>query len=121
MTAAPAIFCAMPSGIDALRAKPLEAALVTAAVLAGTFALGFALRRATRRLRTLRAQLLLITLSGIVLGAMVAWVLATLMVFNESELAPAIAVLALTAAIAGVLVASTAMTNSDWSPPHSTS
>ena len=104
MIASTAILAAMPSGIDALRAEPLEAALATVAILAGTFALGFGLRRATRDLHTLRAQLLLITLSGIVVGALVAWVLATLMVFDESQLAPAIGVLALTAAIAGVLV-----------------
>lgn len=95
---------AMPTGLDALRSQPIEVLGAAAAVVAVTVVVGLALRRTTTRLRTLRAQLLMISCAGTVMGAVVAWLLATLMILEESQLAPTIAVLAVTSLLAAMIV-----------------
>lgn len=55
-------------------------------------------------MRTLRAQLLLITNAAIGAAALAAWLLADLMILSEDQIGPALVVLAMTAVIASVLV-----------------
>ena len=93
-----------PTGLDAIRENPARAALATVGMVIGTAIVGFALRKATRHLTSLRAQLLILTFAGIAVGAAAAVVLARLMIFDEKQLTTVIAVLALTGAFAMVLV-----------------
>lgn len=95
----------MATGLDALRSNPVEAVLGAAGILVATVAVGFGLRRASSRLRRLRAQLLVIALAGTVMGALVAWLLATAMILDASQLAPTLAVLVVTSLLAAIIVA----------------
>ena len=94
----------MPTGLDAARDDPLAAGLVVAAILTLAAGAGFALRRWSGRLRTLRSQLLVITCAAIATAAVAAWLLADLMVLDEDQLGPVLVVLGMTAAIAIVVV-----------------
>lgn len=95
----------MGTGLEALRSHPVEAVLGAAGVLAVTVGIGLVLRRASSRLRTLRSQLLVIALAGTLMGAVVAWLLATAMILDGSQLAPTLAVLVVTSILAAVIVA----------------
>jgi two-component system sensor histidine kinase BaeS len=75
------------------------------AIAGVTLAVGVGLRRWTAGFRTLRRQLFVITTTGVVVAALAAWLLARLMILREDQLGPVLGVLALAAAIAGVLVA----------------
>ena len=79
--------------------------LAALAIVAVTLAVGLGLRRWTAAFPTLRRQLLVITTTGVVVAALAAWLLARLMILDEDQLGPVLAVLALAAVIAGVLVA----------------
>jgi len=94
----------MPTGLDAAREDPLAAGLAVGAILALAAGSGFALRRWSGRLRTLRAQLLVVTSAAIGTAAVAAWLLADLMILDENQLQPVLVVLGLTAAIAVVVV-----------------
>ena len=94
----------MPTGLDAAREDPLAAGLAVGAILALAAGSGFALRRWSGRLRTLRAQLLVVTSAAIGTAAVAAWLLADLMILDEDQLQPVLVVLGLTAAIAVVVV-----------------
>lgn len=74
-------------------------------VLAVTVGIGFALRRLTVRLWSLRAQLLAISLSGTVVGALVAWLGARAMILDEAQLGPTLAVLVVMSLLAAIIVA----------------
>jgi signal transduction histidine kinase len=89
---------------DAIADKPVEAALALCGLAAGTVAVGFALRFFTRRTRSLRRQVLAITLAALAIGAVAAALLARLMVLDSKELARVAGVLGLTAVLATVLV-----------------
>jgi len=99
------VVAAMSTGLDAIRDDPLAALLAGVAILASAVALGVVLRRWTTHLRTLRAQLLVVTTSGVLVAAVAAWLLADLMILDADQLGPALVVLGLTAVIAGVVVA----------------
>lgn len=90
---------------DAVRDKPVEVVLALAVLGAGTAAAAFGLRRVLRRTRTLRAQLLAVTLAALVIGALAAVLLARLMVLGDAEARNVMSVLALTAVFAVALVA----------------
>ena len=77
--------------------------LAALAIVAVTLAVGLGLRRWTAAFPTLRRQLLVITTTGVVVAALAAWLLARLMILDEDQLGPVLAVLALAAVIAGVL------------------
>ncbi|MFM7535557.1 MAG: sensor histidine kinase [Acidimicrobiales bacterium] len=94
----------MATGIDAIAAHPVETIVGALAVLLSTAGIGFALRRATVRLWSVRAQLLAISLAGTVVGALVAWLLATAMILDEAQLVPTLAVLVVTFVLAMVIV-----------------
>lgn len=95
----------MATGLDAIGADPVGTAVGAVAVLAVTAGIGLLLRRLTVGLWSLRAQLLVISLSGTVVGALVAWLLATAMILDEAQLAPTLAVLVVTSFLAAVIVA----------------
>lgn len=80
-------------------------ALAALAIVGVTVAVAVLLRRWTAGFRTLRGQLLVTTTTGVVVAALAAWLLARLMLIPEDQLGPVLGVLALAAAIAGVLVA----------------
>jgi two-component system sensor histidine kinase BaeS len=92
------------SWADALADKPLESALAFTALLAGTVGAGLALRRPMRRARSLRHQVLAVTLAALAIGALAAVLLARLMILDSDELARVTGVLAVTAVFATVLV-----------------
>jgi signal transduction histidine kinase len=89
---------------EAIADQPIEAALALGALSAGTVAVGFALRVVTRRMRSLRRQVLAITLAALAIGAIAAALLARLMVLDSHELARVAGVLGVTAVLAIVLV-----------------
>jgi signal transduction histidine kinase len=102
------VLAAMPtmaSGLDAVRGDPVAAALAGAAILLLAAGAGFALRRWSGRLRTLRSQLLVIAVAAIAAAAVAAWLLADLMILSEEQLGPVLIVLAMTAGIAAVVAA----------------
>jgi signal transduction histidine kinase len=89
---------------DAIADKPVEAVLALGGLAAGTLAAAFGLRRLTRRMGSLRRQVLAITLAALAIGALAAVLLARLMVLDSAELARVAAVLGVTAVLATVLV-----------------
>jgi signal transduction histidine kinase len=89
---------------DAIADQPVEATLALCGLAAGTVALAFALRFFTRRTRSLRRQVLAVTLAALAIGAVAAALLARLMVLDSNELARVAGVLGLTAVLATVLV-----------------
>ena len=94
----------MDTGLDAVTAHPVETIAGAIAVLLVTAGIGLALRSATVRLWSLRAQLLAISLAGTVVGALVAWLLAMAMILDEAQLVPTLAVLVVTFVLAAVIV-----------------
>ena len=91
-------------GLDAIRHMPLTAAAATVAIVALIAAIGLALRWLTRRLTSLRAHILALTLSGIVGGTVASIVLARSMILEASQLGTVVVVLAMTASFATFLV-----------------
>ncbi len=89
---------------DALADNPLEATLAFGGLIAGTVAAALVLRGLTSRARSLRHQVLAVTLSALVIGALAAALLARLMILDSSELARVAGVLGVTAVFATLLV-----------------
>lgn len=100
----PVVVGQMASGLDAVADDPVTAALAALAIAGLAVLVGLGLRRWTARMRTLRAQLLVITSSGILIAAGASWLLADLMILDEDQLRPTLVVLAVTALIAGTLI-----------------
>jgi two-component system sensor histidine kinase BaeS len=94
----------MASGLDAAMAHPTQALGAAVGVVVLTWIWAFTLRRVAARLATLRAQLLVITASGIALGAFVAWILAALMIVEEDALGAILVVLTVTAVVGSTIV-----------------
>lgn len=94
----------METGLDAVAAHPVATAAGALGVVALTVAVGLFLRKTTVRLWSLRAQLLAISLAGTVVGALVAWLLATAMILDEAQLVPTLAVLVATFVLAALIV-----------------
>jgi signal transduction histidine kinase len=87
-----------------LSEHPLSIAAVIVALGMTAVGAGIALRRVSRRSRSLFHQLLALTLASLAIGAAGAVVLARLMIVDESELGTVLAVLATTAVLSTVLV-----------------
>ena len=98
------VSASMASGLDAFGEQPIQSLAAVAAIVALAVVAGLVVRRLTARMRTLRSQLLLIAATGLVVGAVAAWLLAALMVLETDQLAPTLAVLGLTAAVGTVIV-----------------
>lgn len=94
--------------LDALRGQPVETLLAGGLLVAGTVLGGFALRSVTRRTQSLHHLVLLITLTSLSIGAVVAILLARLMVLDAQAARNSIAVIAVAAvfAVALTLIAS---------------
>lgn len=88
----------------ALFPRPGAALLTLAVVVLLAVVLGWGLRHLAGRLRTLRSQLLVITLAGLVVGALCAWIAATNMLLDGALLAPVLVVLVVTALVAAIIV-----------------
>jgi two-component system sensor histidine kinase BaeS len=89
---------------EALADKPVEAIVAFAGLVAGTVGAAFVLRRFMRRARSLRHQVLAVTLVALAIGAVAAVLLARLMVLDSTELGRVAGVLAITALFATLLV-----------------
>jgi signal transduction histidine kinase len=89
---------------DAITERPLDAALAGVLLIAATVVCGLALRSFMRRSRSLRRQVLAITLAAVAIGATAAIALARLMVLDGGELRTVVAVLGVTALFATLLV-----------------
>lgn len=94
----------MTSGLDAASAHPWVTAGAALGVFGLTVLLGTVLRRLTGRLTTMRAQLLVITAAGVLVGALAAWLLAALMIVDEDQLGPILVVLVVTALVGSTIV-----------------
>lgn len=95
------------SGTSALAGtvmQPGVAALTLVGAVLLAVVLGLVLRRVSQRMRTLRSQLLLITLAGVVVGALCAWQATRLMLLDARLLGPVLLVLVITALVAAVIV-----------------
>jgi two-component system sensor histidine kinase BaeS len=84
--------------------QPGVAALTLGGAVLLAVVLGVALRRVSARLRTLRGQLLLITLAGVIVGALCAWQATTHMLLDAQLLGPVLVVLVITALVAAIIV-----------------
>jgi signal transduction histidine kinase len=89
---------------DRLVDQPGQAVLALVGLAVGTIAAAAALRLLTRRARSLRREVLAVTLAALAIGAVAAVLLARLMILDSGDLARVAAVLALTAVLATVLV-----------------
>jgi signal transduction histidine kinase len=89
---------------DRVADMPVATALAAIALVALAVAGGWALRVVTRRTRSLRHLLLTLTFGSLLVGAAVALALAGLMVLDAEGFRTTLAVLALTGALATVLV-----------------
>ena len=87
---------------DAIADRPVEAALYGIIFAAGITVAAIALRRVTRRARSLRNQVLAVTLAALAIGAVAAAVLARLMILDSGELMSVGSVLAITALLAAI-------------------
>jgi signal transduction histidine kinase len=94
----------LASWLDTIADQPLESVLSAVILVAGTVAGAFLLRRLTQRVRSLRNQVLAVTLTALATGAVAAVLLARLMILDSGELARVTGVLALTAVFATILV-----------------
>lgn len=90
--------------LSGMAMQPGTAVLTLAGAVLLAVLLGLALRRVSGRMRTLRAQLLLITLAGVVVGALCAWQATRLMLLDARLLGPVLVVLVITAIVAAVIV-----------------
>lgn len=92
-----------------IAADPWRAALAALGLLAAVVVAGLGLRTMNRRTRSLRTQVLAITLAGLALGTVAALALAWLMVLDGGDLATVVSVLAITSVFAtGLVVVATA-------------
>ncbi len=89
---------------DGIVDQPVHAALALAGLAAGTVLAAAALRLLTRRARSLRREVLAVTLAALAIGAVAAVLLARLMILDSGDLARVAGVLALTAVVATILV-----------------
>ncbi|HWM19092.1 MAG TPA: HAMP domain-containing sensor histidine kinase [Ilumatobacteraceae bacterium] len=89
---------------DAITDKPLDAAIALAALICGTIVAAFVLRRLMRHTRSLRHQVLAVTLVALAIGAIAAVLLARLMILDSAELGRVAGVLGVTAVFATLLV-----------------
>jgi signal transduction histidine kinase len=87
-----------------LAAQPLKTAAALAGLAVATVVVSAVLRRTNRRVRSLRGQVLTITMVSLALGAGAAFVLSWLMVLDPADVGTVVGVLALTAALAAGLV-----------------
>lgn len=92
------------SWLDGLAMKPTVALVTLGAVLALAVGLGLALRHASTRMRTLRSQLLVVLLAGLLVGAVLAWLAADQMLLDAQLLGPVLLVLVVTALVAVIIV-----------------
>jgi len=92
------------SSREALSDNPLNVAVAFAVLAGGTVAAAFVLRRLMRHARSLRHQVLAVTLVALAIGAIAAVLLARLMILDSAELARVAGVLAVTAVFATLLV-----------------
>lgn len=90
--------------MSGLAMKPGVALLTLAAVLVLAVALGLVLRRLSARMRTLRGQLLVVLLAGLIVGAVLAWLAADQMLLDAQLLGPVLLVLVVTAVVAVIIV-----------------
>ena len=96
---------------DAIADHPVGSIVSVIALAAAAAGAGVALRTVTRRTRTLRGLLLVVTFGSLAIGAIAALILSRLMVLDADGVRTAVGVLAVTAVFATilVLVASTAL------------
>ena len=92
------------SWAEALADRPVEAGLAFAGLAGATVLVAFILRRVMRHARSLRHQVLAVTLVALAIGAVAAVLLARLMILDSTELARVAGVLAITAVFATLLV-----------------
>jgi two-component system sensor histidine kinase BaeS len=92
------------SWYDQVVDQPVEAAVSAIVLTAGTVGAAYGLRRLMRHARSLRHQVLTVTLAALVIGALAAVLLARLMVIDSTELSRIAGVLVLTAVFATLLV-----------------
>jgi signal transduction histidine kinase len=95
---------AAASWSESVADHPARAVAALVVVVVGTVGVGVGLRSAGRRMRSLRAHVLLVALASLALGALIAALLAWVMVLEGRELGQVAVVLALTTAVAAVLV-----------------
>ncbi len=88
-----------------LRDRPVEVVLTFAALAAGTVGAALGLQRLLRATRSLRTQLLLVSLTALLIGAAASMLLARLMVLGPDEARRVVEVLGVTALFAVGLVA----------------
>ncbi|MEZ5322818.1 MAG: hypothetical protein R2698_12235 [Microthrixaceae bacterium] len=94
----------MTAGLTALGAHRWEVLAAIGGLVALTIGLGLGLRHLTGRMATMRAQLLVITIAGVVVGAVAAWVLAALMILEEDQVGAILLVLLVTAVVGSAIV-----------------
>jgi signal transduction histidine kinase len=93
---------------EEIAAEPLRAVVAAVGLGLAVVVAGVAMRALNRRTASLRAQVLAVTLAGLLLGTIAASALAWLMVLDGGELATVISVLAITTVFAvGLVVAAT--------------
>jgi two-component system, OmpR family, sensor histidine kinase BaeS len=99
---------------EEIAAHPGRAVLASVGLLAAMVLAGYLVRAMNRRTPSLRAQVLAITLTGLLLGTVAAFALAWLMVLDGGDLATVVSVLAITSVFAtGLVVVATAPLGSD--------
>ena len=89
---------------DEIAAAPERAIVAVLALAVAMIGAGLAVRTMNRRTRSLRTQVLAITLAGLALGTAAALALAWLMVLDAGDLATVVSVLAITSVFAAGLV-----------------
>lgn len=94
---------AVASWTDALRDQPAKAALSIAALTVCSVSAGFALRSLTRRTRSLRHLVLAILVAALAVGAVAAYLLAQLMILDDSDARTIVGMLVVTAVFASLL------------------
>lgn len=105
----PTALVAAASWTTEIANHPWRAVLASLALVAAVLAAGWGVRTMNRRTRSLRTQVLTISLAGLGLGTAAAVALAWLMVLDGSDLATVVSVLALTTLFAvGLVVVATA-------------
>lgn len=92
------------SWFSGMAMQPGVAALTLAGAVLLAIVLGLVLRQVSARMRTLRGQLLLITLAGVIVGALCAWQATTHMLLDAQLLGPVLVVLVITALVAAIIV-----------------
>ena len=94
---------AATSWVDAVRDQPGKAALSIGALAVCSVSAGFALRALTRRTRSLHHLVLAILLASLAVGGVAAFLLAQLMILDDSDARTIVGLLVVTAVFASVL------------------